>query len=122
MLLEQLDDREAEIGYALGATERPVVSDSSDPAPDVVLNTIFVVCVLNFLVFLILSSLFGGDAIGGKVHEGHYFLNSHGTFIEVSRFVYQYSRLHTASLFVTLPIGAICLILIVLREKARNRA
>jgi hypothetical protein len=111
---------EAEIGYSLCSTERTVDSDSSDPAPAVVLNTIFVVCVLNFLVFLILSSLFGGDAMGGKIHDGHYFLNSHGAFLEVSCFVYQYSRLHTASLFVTLPIGAICLILIVLREKARN--
>jgi hypothetical protein len=55
------------------------------------------------------------------VEAPHDFLNSHGTFKEVSRFVYQYSKLHTASLFVTQPVAVICGILIVLREMARNR-
>ena len=96
-------------------------SDPSDPAPDVVLNTTFVICVLNFFLFLVVSSVLGGDALAGKIDDGHYFLNSHGTFKEVSRFVYQYSKLHTASLFVTQPVAVICGILIVLRETARNR-
>jgi hypothetical protein len=102
-------------------TERPVDPDPSDPAPDAVLNTTFVVCVLNFFLFLVLSSVLGGDALAGKIHDGHYFLNSHGTFKEVSLFAYQYSKLHTASLFVTQPVALICGILIVLREMERNR-
>jgi hypothetical protein len=63
--------------------------------------------VVNFLLFILISVLIGGDAVNGKVANGHYYLASHGKLTEVSAFVFGYSQLHIASLFVTFPLVAI---------------
>jgi len=49
----------------------------------------------NFLLYAIIAENIGGDAINGKVDAGRYYLGSHGQYIEVSRAVFTYSRLHT---------------------------
>ena len=61
--------------------------------------------VLNFTVFWVVAICIGGDAIDGKVENGHYYLNSRGFFTEVSAGVYWYSWVHTVSAFVTLILG-----------------
>ena len=57
--------------------------------------------VLNFLTFMSIASYLGGDALGGKVEDGHYFVTSHGHYTEVSHAVYMYSKVHAVSIIVT---------------------
>ena len=49
---------------------------------------------LNFLAFIVIDVIIGGDALGGKVNHGHYYLNNHGSFTEVSHGVFVYSTYH----------------------------
>jgi hypothetical protein len=56
---------------------------------------------INFLVFFFMSLRLGGDAVNGKIENGHYFLASHGHYTEVSGQVFAYSRWHTYSVFLT---------------------
>jgi hypothetical protein len=53
--------------------------------------------ILNFLAFVIVAVVMGGDALNGKASNGHYFLGSHGRLTEVSREVYVYSVCHACS-------------------------
>jgi hypothetical protein len=52
---------------------------------------------LNFITFLVVDFLIGGDAPNGKVENGHYYINQHGTFTEVSHAVFVYSAIHAYS-------------------------
>jgi hypothetical protein len=67
--------------------------------------------ILNFTTYLIILLVFGGDAINGKVEAGKYYLCEHGRYTEVSRSVFEYSRFHTYSVWITVPLGmlGICL-------------
>jgi hypothetical protein len=67
---------------------------------------LFIAAMLNFLVFWLLALHLGGDALNGKAEAGHYFLMSHGDYTEVSEEVFNYSRWHAYSLWVTHPLGA----------------
>lgn len=60
----------------------------------------------NFVWVLAEASWLGGNAQGGYVADGHYFLHdkASGTFTEVSREVWTWSYLHLASLVVTHPL------------------
>jgi hypothetical protein len=62
---------------------------------------------LNFALFMIGTAYLGGDAGNGKIDAGHYFLADHGRLTEVSKSVFQYSKLHAASLFFTHPVAII---------------
>jgi len=62
-------------------------------------------CLANFAVFFIVALTLGGDAINGKAEGGRYFLANHGKLTEVSREIYDYSRYHAISLFITHPIA-----------------
>ena len=73
-----------------------------------VLQVGFLVGILNFAVFWIAAVYLGGDAVSGKVVDGHYFLSNHGHLTEVSRAVFTYSQYHVRSVFVTHPLGLIC--------------
>ena len=64
-----------------------------------------VACLANFVVFLIAALALGGDAFNGKVEGGRYFLANHGKVTEVSREIFDYSRYHTMSLFITHPLA-----------------
>ncbi len=47
----------------------------------------------------------GGDALNGFVRDGRYFVGSHGTYTEVSRAAWEWSRVHAISLFLTQPLA-----------------
>ena len=64
-------------------------------------NATMVLAALNFISFVIVASLLGGDALNGHVTNGHYFLDSHGRLTEVSAQVFNYSAWHARSIFVT---------------------
>jgi hypothetical protein len=49
---------------------------------------------LNFLGFIFISAILGGDAIDGRVQGGQYFLGSHGIYTQVSHAVFIYSACH----------------------------
>ena len=57
--------------------------------------------VVNFLTFMSIASYLGGDALAGKIEDGHYYVSSHGHYTEVSHAVYLYSKVHAVSIFVT---------------------
>jgi len=59
---------------------------------------------LNFLLFALVSLCLGGDALNGKVENGHYYLANHGRYTEVSYFVFMYSKIHGTSVFITQPL------------------
>lgn len=69
---------------------------------------VMVVALLNFLLFLAGTFYFGGDAVNGKAEGGKYHLwgSHHGEkgYIEVSQSVFDYSRWHVYSVWVTWPL------------------
>jgi hypothetical protein len=65
------------------------------------------VAILNFAAFFIMAICLGGDAINGMVKDGHYYLAEHGRYTEVTEAVFNYSRHHAYSVFVTHPIGMV---------------
>ena len=63
---------------------------------------IFFTCVVNFVLFGVISVIIGGDALNGRVEDGHFYLGGGGEDVEVHCFVFVYSKLHaiiTISLF-----------------------
>jgi hypothetical protein len=64
-------------------------------------RVVFTVAFINFIAFWILAIAFGGDAINGYKHGGHYYLGSHGTYKEVSAELWTYSYYHTISVWIT---------------------
>ena len=75
------------------------------------------VAIVNFIAFVIIAILIGGDTVNGKIESGHYFLASHGGLTEVSARVFTYSQWHARSLFVTHPLGMIAIGWISFRRK-----
>jgi hypothetical protein len=67
--------------------------------------TLFFVAIVNFTVFWVVGVWVGGDAISGKVQGGHYYVSSHGRLTEVSPRIWQYSRIHAMSVWITHPLG-----------------
>ena len=66
---------------------------------------LFALCLTNFAVFFVLAVYLGGDAVNGKIVGGHYFLMSHGRYTEVSAGIFNYSRWHVYSTWVTHPLA-----------------
>ncbi|MBS0276418.1 MAG: hypothetical protein JSR81_02250 [Proteobacteria bacterium] len=60
-------------------------------------------CVIDFAAFVVVSIFIGGDAINGYTKGGYYFVCMHGSCHEVTRAVFEYSRWHAISLFVSFP-------------------
>lgn len=52
-----------------------------------------------------MAVLYGGDALNGKVEDGHYYLASHGRYTEVSQRFFEYSRIHALSAFIAIPLA-----------------
>ena len=77
--------------------------------------------VVNFLLFVLISVLIGGDAMNGKIENGHYYLGNHGHLREVSALLFRYSQLHFYSLFVTLPLLAFASVAYRLTGGEKNR-
>jgi hypothetical protein len=68
-------------------------------------KVLFFIAWINFAVFWVVAVCIGGDAISGKAVNGHFYVSSHGKLTEVSRAVWNYSRIHTMSIWITHPIG-----------------
>jgi hypothetical protein len=73
-------------------------------------NAIFFLAIVNWVVFVVIALSIGGDALNGKIEAGHYYLREHGRYTEVSAAVFQYSRIHALSLFVTHPLAMVAAI------------
>ena len=69
-------------------------------------TAVFVIGVVNFFWFMA-ESLGPGDAFGGKIVDGHYFLGNKGTFTEVDQAAWQWSLVHGASMLVTHAVAMI---------------
>ena len=80
-------------------TEEQRAEDNRRPL--LVLRVVFFLCILNFGAFIGISRLLGGDANNGKVEPGHYYVGDHGHYTEVGGAVYQYSRWHARSIWIT---------------------
>jgi hypothetical protein len=66
-----------------------------------------VIGILNFIAYVTIAGYLGGDAVNGHTENGHYFLMSHGKATEVSEAVYNYSRIHTYTVWITHPLALI---------------
>ena len=62
---------------------------------------------LNWFAFMGVAQFLGGDALRGKVEDGHYFLGMGGAYVEVTYPVYLYSALHTIASLFGLGLGAV---------------
>ena len=62
---------------------------------------VFVLALLNFFAFIVAALYLGGDAVNGKIENGHFYLASHGHYTEVSARAFAYSKRHTYSVFLT---------------------
>src|SRR5260370_37491514 len=66
--------------------------------------------ILNFLIFVAIATYLGGDAVNGKVEEGHYYLYAlridlwRKVYTDVSERVVSYTTPHVYSIFVTCPL------------------
>jgi len=66
---------------------------------------IFQIAIINFLLFVFIAIMIGGDAVNGHAENGHYYLANHGQLTEVNYFVFMYSKLHAYSIFITHPLA-----------------
>jgi hypothetical protein len=78
-------------------------------------------CFLNFIAFMAIAIGLGGDAVNGKAVEGHFYLGSHGHFREVSEAIFEYSKLHVSSLFITHPLGMLLGLIAGIEFMKRNK-
>lgn len=67
------------------------------------------IIVINFIVFVVVTTYVGGDAVNGKVEKGHYYLfglTAKGVkgYNEVNEATFTYSKYHVYSIFITWPI------------------
>lgn len=84
-----------------------------------VAHTVFIaLAVVNFLVFAAVAYRVGGDALSGKVEAGQYFLGAKGGYTEVSKEVFEYSKMHELSVVVTLPLAILTGLLFGLPRKS----
>jgi hypothetical protein len=79
--------------------------------------TLFVLAWINFVVFFVVASIIGGDAMNGKVKDGKYYVAHRSQYTEVSRPVFVYSRFHVYFVWILHPIGMLCLAYAILKEK-----
>lgn len=77
------------------------------PTLDELCSAIIAVGVLNFVAFIVIALLIGGDAVNGHANDGHFYLSNHGKPTEVSEAVFRYSYAHAMSLWITHPAAMI---------------
>lgn len=66
---------------------------------------IALLALINFLLFVIIALIIGGDAVNGRAENGHFYLASHGKLTEVNYSVFMYSKIHVYSIFVTFSLA-----------------
>jgi hypothetical protein len=69
------------------------------------LGAISILGIVNFFIFVPVAIALGGDALSGYVSNGHYFLGMHGHYTEVTRSVFNYSKIHAYSVIVSYPVA-----------------
>ena len=62
---------------------------------------------INAFVFLAITAFFLGGGVASEVRNGHYYLNNHGRFTEVSRPVYLYADIHFWVTWILILIGSV---------------
>lgn len=96
---------------------------SKATAAIVISKAVLAACVLNFAAFWIGAVYLGGNALNGSVQDGRYLLMNHGALKQVTRQVFEYSRWHALSLWVTHPLGvAAGMLAIHLRKRGAEQA
>lgn len=70
-----------------------------------VCELVFLFCIANITVFLMIIGMIGGCACSGKIEDGRYYVGNRGKYTEVSAAVYRYSLYHSYSVMVTHPLG-----------------
>jgi hypothetical protein len=73
---------------------------------------------LNFIIWTGGMLYLGGEAVTGKEEGGYYYLHSRKGYTEVSAQVYQYSKIHTYTVYVS---GPFCLLAILAANRSRVR-
>ena len=64
-------------------------------------KAISLIAIINFVAFIIIAQIIGGDALNGKIIIGHYFLWNKGRLTEVPEWEFRYSQIHAISMFCT---------------------
>ena len=65
---------------------------------------LFGVGVVNMVVCFVIAIILGGNALNGKIEDGHYYLAQHSELTEVSRSVWLYSCVHFWTVIAYLPV------------------
>ena len=74
---------------------------------------------LCFYVFLNDASRLGGDAIAGKVENGHYYVGSPRGYTEVTFAEYRTNKILAITVMITFPVATIALVIV---ERDRTKA
>jgi len=74
---------------------------------------------VNFFWFLTESMSLGGDAINGYQRDGHYFLGNKGSYTEVTKSVWEWSRIHAESVWITHPLALLGIAYFVFSYRSR---
>jgi hypothetical protein len=82
--------------------------------------TLVAIAILNFALFVIVAVSLGGDAVNGKEEAGRTYVGAHGHYTEVSRSVFEYSRLHARGVWVTHPLALLGGLLLYREEQKRK--
>lgn len=86
------------------------------------MNWLFFVTLVNFFAFVFVAVRLGGDAVNGKIENGHFYLASHGRYTEVSEAVFTYSKWHTYSVILTYSVLFIAALFLHRRGKVRPKS
>jgi hypothetical protein len=70
---------------------------------------------------MVIAGHLGGDAVNGKIVDGHFYRGSHGQFREVSEAIFDYSRWHVRSVFVGHPLAMLCWLIAIPEFMRRNK-
>ena len=81
---------------------------------------VFIGALVNFVAFWLIAVYLGGDAVNGRAVGEHFYLSSHGKLTEVSESVWNYSKWHVYSVWVTHPLGLLAAFLYLRLRKQRN--
>jgi hypothetical protein len=75
-------------------------------------NALIAIAAVHFAVFVATIVMLGGDALTGRVEDGHWFLGNHGQFLEVSHTAWLLSAILGRTLvYGTFPLGVIAALL-----------
>jgi len=84
-------------------------------------NALIALAAIHFALFVGTIVVLGGDALTGRVADGHYFLGNHSLMVETSRATWLFSAAVGRSLiYGTFPLGVIAALLRP-RKEGRDR-